>query len=66
MGRLLAFILGGAALALYVPPLFTGLEKVTQWWKDTLGPEWYTKVFEHGPGIFAGVALILLAVRGRD
>jgi hypothetical protein len=66
MGRLIAFILGGAALALYVPPLFTGLEKITQWWKDTLGAEWYPKVFDLGPGIFAGVALILLAVRGRD
>jgi hypothetical protein len=66
MGRLLAFILGGAAIALYVPPLFTGLDKVTKWWQDTLGPEWYPKVFGHGPGVLAGVALILLAIRGKD
>jgi hypothetical protein len=66
MGRLIAFILGGAALLLYVPPLFTGLEKITKWWQDTLGAEWYAKVFGHGPGIFAGIALLLLAVRGRD
>ena len=69
MGRFLAFILGGLALALYVPHLFMTLDQITgyeNWWKDHIGEGWYSKVFTHGPGIFAGCALILLAVRGRD
>jgi hypothetical protein len=71
MGRLLAFILGGAALALYVPHLFMsqqGLIDYQNWWINDLGIgiEWYAKIFTHGPGIFAGLALILLAIRGKD
>jgi hypothetical protein len=69
MGRLLAFVLGGLALALYGPHLFMsaeGLADYMQWWTDKIGIEWYQKIFAHGPGIFAGLALILLAVRGRD
>jgi len=69
MGRLLAFILGGAALALYGPYLFLGadtLHDYQKFWIDTIGAEWYAKVFTFGPGIFAGLALLLLAVRGRD
>jgi hypothetical protein len=69
MGRLLAFVLGGLALALYGPHLFMGLEGLTDyetWWKEKIGEDWYKKIFELGPGIFAGLALLLLAVRGRD
>ena len=69
MGRLLAFILGGLALALYGPHLFMGEETLNEyvaWWHKTIGAEWYVKVFNNGPGIFAGLALLLLAVRGRD
>jgi hypothetical protein len=69
MGRLLAFILGGAALALYGPHLFLGAESLTKyetWWRDNIGPDWYAKIFQFGPGIFAGLALVLLAVRGKD
>jgi hypothetical protein len=72
MGRLLAFLLGGACLALYAPHLFLGGETLTdyqQWWRDLLGklgPNWYDTVFEFGPGIFAGLALILIAIRGKD
>jgi hypothetical protein len=69
MGRIVAFILGGLALALYGPHIFmsgTQLQGYEQWWKDLLHDDWYAKVFNHGPGIFAGLALILLAVRGRD
>jgi hypothetical protein len=68
MERLLGFILGGVALALYVPHLFMGakaLQDYQQWWVDLLTAEWYTKIFHHGPGIFAGLALLLLAIRSR-
>jgi len=69
MGRLIAFILGGAALAIYGPHLVLPadtLAEYTKWWTDTLGAEWYLKIFSYGPGIFAGLALVLIAVRGRD
>ena len=69
MGRLLAFILGGSALVLYGPHLFLPQEQLEQyvnWWTETIGVEWYQKIFVFGPGIFAGFALILLAIRGKD
>jgi hypothetical protein len=69
MGRLISLLLGGAALALYGPHLFLNAEtlaKYTTWWRDLLTDEWYMKVFGLGPGIFAGLALVLLAVRGRE
>jgi hypothetical protein len=69
MGRLLAFILGGAALALYGPHIFLPDEQLGQyvnWWSETIGAEWYMKIFGLGPGIFAGLALVLLAIRGKD
>jgi hypothetical protein len=69
MGRIVAFLLGGLALALYGPYLFMSegqLNAYVDWWKDQIGVGWYDKVFQYGPGIFAGLALLLLAVRGRD
>ncbi|MCP5067221.1 MAG: hypothetical protein GY946_11705 [bacterium] len=72
MGRLLAFLLGGACLALYTPHVFLGgqtLLDYEQWWRDLLGklgPNWYDTVFKNGPGVFAGLALILIAIRGKD
>ena len=67
MGRLLAIILGGAALALYVPVLFPDvLQEVSNLWAKLLGDVWYLKVMTAGPGVFAGLALVLLAIRGRD
>ena len=69
MGRIVAFILGGLALALYGPHLFmsaTQLVDYENWWKGFLHDDWYAKVFTMGPGIFAGLALLLIAVRGRD
>ena len=70
MDRLLSFILGGLALALYAPYLFLGqktLLKYTNWWQDFLGSDWFTKIFTLGPGVFAGLALLLLAIRStRD
>jgi len=69
MGRLIAFVLGGAALALYGPHLFLPQETLLdyqKWWVDLLGAEWYTKIFGLGPGIFAGLALLLIAIRGKD
>ena len=69
MGRILAFLLGGLALALYGPHLFMTIEQLKNyenWWKDLVNEGWYDKIFKHGPGIFAGLALLLLAVRGRD
>lgn len=66
MGRLIAIILGGAALAFYVPVLLqTELESVHTLWKDLLGTR-YDAVVASAGGIFAGLALILLAVRGKD
>ena len=68
MGRLIAFILGGAALALYGPQLFLPQDTLTnynQWLKDNL-LNWYDPIFKYGPGTFAGLALILVALRGRD
>lgn len=81
MGRLLALILGGLALALYVPPFF--LEKARpevtaaasddekansfdQVFIDTIGADAYDKTKRFGPGVFAGLALILFAVRGKE
>ena len=74
MGRLLAFVLGGAALALYGPHLFLGKEQIENyksWWVKALGggdtgQGWYESIFAYGPGIFAGLALLLLALRGKD
>lgn len=69
MGRLIAFVLGGAALALYAPNLVLPAETLTDytnWWVNLLGQDWYDKVFKFGPGIFAGLALILIAIRGKD
>lgn len=67
MGRLFAILLGGASLALFIPILLPDqLSTVTQLWTDLLGPTWYPRVVGAGPGIFAGLALVLLAVRGRD
>ena len=69
MGRLLAFLLGGLALALYAPHLFLPDEQLSQytnWWIDKIGSAWHAKIFTFGPGIFAGLALMLLAIRGRD
>jgi hypothetical protein len=69
MGRLISFVLGGAAVALYAPQFFLPAETLieyTKWWQDTLGADWYQKIFQNGPGVFAGIALLLLAIRGRD
>ncbi len=67
MGRLLAFILGGAALALYGPHLFPGdiADNVETFWRDLIqSDDWYERIFKTGPGLFAGLALILIATRG--
>ena len=68
MGRLISIVLGGAALAFFVPLLLPQqLGSVTDLWRNTvLGPTWYDAVRDSGAGIFAGLALVLLAVRGRD
>lgn len=66
MGRLIAIILGGAALALYVPVLLPNeLSAIHKLWQDALGAR-FDAVVDAGAGIFAGLALILLAVRGKD
>ena len=69
MGRILAFLLGGFALALYGPNVFMTAdqwETYSKWWDKTLTHGWYETLFRVGPGIFAGLALLLLAVRGRE
>ena len=69
MGRLLSFLLGGVALALYGPHLFMTHDQIKAyegWWQSAIGEGWYLKVFSSGPGIFAGLALILFAIRGKE
>jgi hypothetical protein len=67
MGRLIAILLGGAALALYVPALLpVELEAVIEMWQKVLPDGWYARILGAGGGIFAGLALILLAVRGKE
>lgn len=67
MGRLIAILLGGAALALYVPLLLPDqLNAVTELWQKLLTPTWYDRLVAAGAGIFAGLGLVLLAVRGRE
>ena len=67
MGRLIAILLGGAALALYVPALLpVELEAVNDLWAKVLPDGWHLRVLGAGGGIFAGLALVLLAVRGKD
>jgi hypothetical protein len=69
MGRLVAFVLGGAAIALYGPYFFLGEEslgKYVNWWVETLGADWYQKIVAFGPGVFAGIALLLFAVRAKE
>mgnify|MGYP006955166901 CR=1 FL=1 len=66
MERFLGFILGIAALALYGPFLvFGGTEPVQQygqWLLKTLGQGWFQGIFQMGPGVFAGLALLLAIV----
>ena len=68
MGRLVALILGGIALVLYLPPLLPGDigVQVAQAIQDVITPTWHARLTTQGAGVFAGVALLLLAVRGRD
>jgi hypothetical protein len=67
MGRLLAIVLGGAALALYLPALLPDqLSAVSDLWKQLLTETWHQRVLASGAGILAGVALVLLAVRGKE
>ena len=74
MGRIIAFLLGGAALALYAPPLFLKEAQAKDyygWWEgiaqkvgmDTTHPAILATC---GAGILAGVALVLFAVRGGE
>ena len=68
-GQALSFALGGFALALYGPFCSCPRTKLTEyqnWWIKTLTAEWYTKIFTLGPGIFAGLALLFLAIRSKD
>lgn len=71
MGRLIAFILGGAALALYAPYVFLPQDgnlflEIDKFWKGLLKGDWFERVFGYGPGVLAGIAMLLIATRGRD
>ena len=70
MGRLIALLLGAAALVLYVPP-FLPAELATEVKTAFLellqqNQGLYDNIMSKGPGVFAGLALLLLAVRGKD
>ncbi len=67
MGRLIAILLGGATLAFYVPLVFQEqMPKVVDLWHQLLPDPWFEQVRTAGPGVVAGLALVLLAVRGSD
>ena len=81
MGRLLALILGGLALALYLPPFFfkepVPVEAAAQpverrdndydkLFVETIGAPLTEQLASHGAGVFAGLALLLFAIRGSD
>ena len=70
MGRIIAFLVGGAALvhwgALLVLPQETLSDYVKLWTDAGVSQEWFGKITGFGPGVVAGIALLLLAVRGRD
>ena len=67
MGRLLAIIFGGAALAFYLPVLLPDLlSSVVDMWKELLPEPHYENTKAAAGGLFAAVALVLLAVRGKD
>ena len=69
MGRLIALILGGIALVLYAPYLVLtdqGMEDYRKIYVDLLGRDFYDRLAFFGPGTLVGLALILIAVRGKD
>lgn len=74
MGRFIAFLLGGLALALYSPPLFLKEQQAKDyyaWWRDLsskvgLGTIDAGTLATCGTGILVGIALLLFAVRGRE
>lgn len=71
MSRLIAFILGGAALAFYTPLLVLTeksevLQDIRKFWSGLMGDELFLKMTLIGPGVFVGLALILFAIRGKD
>ena len=68
MARLIALILGGVVLLLYVP-LFLPAETaadVEKVWTEVIPMDLYVKLKLYGAGVAAGIALLLFAVRGRD
>ena len=67
MGRLLALLLGGVGIVLYLPsflPETIGTE--IRGAVDGVLKDWAPAVREHGAGLLAAMALILFAVRGRE
>jgi hypothetical protein len=74
MGRLIAFILGGAAIVFYgaylLPEGDFRNNVVGLWAKPAADhpaiQELLDKILQVGPGVIAGVALILFAIRGRE
>ena len=69
MGRLIALILGGLALVLYAPYFVLGDQASADYAKifqDIVGNEMFGKIMGFGPGVFAGLALILFSVRGKE
>ena len=67
MGRLIAILLGGAGLAFFVPALIGGpLEPVLGFWQRLVTEPVYERILSAGPGVLAGLALVLLAIRSSE
>lgn len=67
MGRLIAILLGGAALAFFVPALVGGpLEPVLAFWRRLVTEPVTDRILSAGPGVLAGLALVLLAIRSSE
>lgn len=67
MGRLIAFLLGGAAIVFfgaYLLPAGELRNGLTELWERHLDPQLLENLKSYGAGVVAGVGLLLLATRG--
>ncbi len=67
MGRLIAFLVGGAAIVFfgaYVLPEGELRSGLTELWEGHLDEGLLANIKTYGAGVVAGVGMILLAIRG--